>query len=973
MGARWRRWEPHIHSPGTALNDGFGATTLDQYLDAVEAAVPTVEALGVTDYLLTRKYEEVRTAKDVVGRLPDVALIFCNIEVRLTIETRSGSGVNLHLLVCPDDPDHVEQVRRFLSGLAFHFAGDNYSCTEDDLRRLGRAHDPSIVDDEAALKAGVNQFKVDFHGLRKRYEETDWARANILIAVAGSSNDGTAGLQDEGASFASTRKEIERFAHIIFTATPKNIDFWCGEGVLDADELEMKYGGMKPCLHGSDAHKRSDICAPDESRFTWIKGDPTFDALKQACMEPAHRVHIGSAAPVVGTAYSVASVSTPGLPWLVPQPVPINPGMVAIIGSRGSGKTAMADLIAHAGASPWPTAGQQSFLSRANELLGSQEVRATWNGASDSVHRFDVRPDALPEVHYLTQQFVDRLCSSVSQSDELLDEIKRVVFLAHEPANRLGADGFDELVRLRSSDTQLAVEALNQRLDRLSQEVSEERAWFQRRPQLQRDVAKAKGDLAQLDKARQELIKPGGKERADYYNKLGAAISEREQQLQSLQRTLAALTRLQAETQRYANEVFPQLVVDLQRIHSEAGLGASDWESFFPSFTGDPLKMLSERIEQQTQAIATATASKGTQPAPELTQERLADCGLAALKTAFAAVGALIGADQKNVQRLKQLSDSRATMETRQRRLEEELKRAEASETRLKGLLQERSSLYGRFFELVIEQVAILQDLYAPLEALLATSGTSAEKLSLRVVRSVNVASWAKDGEDRLLDLRKNGTFRGRGALAEVANQHLLPAWRDGTASDVVTAMEAFRAAHDDSLLSQSAVDRNVPDYQQWIVDLGRWLYSTEHVRVEYEIEYEGVPITQLSPGTRGIVLLLLYLALDLEDARPLLIDQPEENLDPKSVFKELVQLFRQARVRRQVIIVTHNANLVVNTDVDQVIIASCVKTGGGAPPEFHYQSGGLEDPDIRRQVCEILEGGEAAFKQRARRLRVSI
>lgn len=137
IGARWRRWEPHIHSPGTALNNDFGATTLDQYLDAVEAAVPTVESLGVTDYLLTRKYEEVRAAKDVIGRLPNVALVFCNIEVRLTIETRSGNGINLHLLVCPDDPEHVDQVRRFLSGLEFHFAGDNYSCTETDLRRLG--------------------------------------------------------------------------------------------------------------------------------------------------------------------------------------------------------------------------------------------------------------------------------------------------------------------------------------------------------------------------------------------------------------------------------------------------------------------------------------------------------------------------------------------------------------------------------------------------------------------------------------------------------------------------------------------------------------------------------------------------------------------------------------------------------------------------------------------------------------------
>jgi len=131
------------------------------------------------------------------------------------------------------------------------------------------------------------------------------------------------------------------------------------------------------------------------------------------------------------------------------------------------------------------------------------------------------------------------------------------------------------------------------------------------------------------------------------------------------------------------------------------------------------------------------------------------------------------------------------------------------------------------------------------------------------------------------------------------------------------------------------------------------------------------VPITQLSPGTRGIVLLLLYLSLDLEDARPLIIDQPEENLDPKSVYTELVTLFREARMRRQVIIVTHNANLVVNTDVDQVIVASCTRSDSNGPPLFEYRSGGLENPEIRAEVCEILEGGEPAFRERAKRLRV--
>jgi energy-coupling factor transporter ATP-binding protein EcfA2 len=151
------------------------------------------------------------------------------------------------------------------------------------------------------------------------------------------------------------------------------------------------------------------------------------------------------------------------------------------------------------------------------------------------------------------------------------------------------------------------------------------------------------------------------------------------------------------------------------------------------------------------------------------------------------------------------------------------------------------------------------------------------------------------------------------------------------------------------------------------------WLYGTNHIKVTYGVQFEGMDIERLSPGTRGIVLLLLYLAIDRDDDRPLIIDQPEENLDPKSVFDELVERFRNARLCRQIIIVTHNANLVVNTDVDQVIVAKCGPHRPGELPEITYECGGLENPEIRRQVCEILEGGEAAFKERARRSRVKI
>ena len=119
--------------------------------------------------------------------------------------------------------------------------------------------------------------------------------------------------------------------------------------------------------------------------------------------------------------------------------------------------------------------------------------------------------------------------------------------------------------------------------------------------------------------------------------------------------------------------------------------------------------------------------------------------------------------------------------------------------------------------------------------------------------------------------------------------------------------------------------------------------------------------------------MVLLHLALDDADDRPLIIDQPEENLDPKSIYDELVPLFIAAKRKRQVIMVTHNANLVVNTDAGQVIVAEVgLQSSKGLPP-ISYLGGGLEEGHVRQMACDILEGGELAFRDRAQRLRIAL
>ncbi len=112
-GSEWHRWEPHIHGPGTILNNQFGAADpWDAYLTTLENATPKIEAIAVTDYYVTDTYEEFLKYR-ATGRLTDMKLLFPNIELRLDVAAKSGF-VNIHLLICPEDPDHLSEVTRIL-------------------------------------------------------------------------------------------------------------------------------------------------------------------------------------------------------------------------------------------------------------------------------------------------------------------------------------------------------------------------------------------------------------------------------------------------------------------------------------------------------------------------------------------------------------------------------------------------------------------------------------------------------------------------------------------------------------------------------------------------------------------------------------------------------------------------------------------------------------------------------------------
>lgn len=691
-GSEWRRWEPHIHAPGTVMNNQFsGPNAWGDYLTALERATPIIEAIAVADYYVTDTYEEVLRYK-AAGRLPATKLIFPNVELRLDVATAKGGFVNLHLFVSPEDPQHIEELRRLLSRLQFNVMQDRFDCTRADLIRLGKKADPSITDDRAALAYGANQFKINFQKLREVWSESGWAKKNILLAVAGGATDGTSGVRE--ASDQTIRREIEGFAHVIFAGSPAQREFWLGQRDLGPDEILDRYGGLKPCLHGSDAHKLDEVASPFGDRFSWIKGGLEFDALRQACIDPGGRAHVGAEPPASATPSQVISqVEILDAPWMTTPIIPLNPGLVAIIGARGSGKTALADMIAAAcdsisdeawNADEW---ANPSFLVRARPLVCDGKVKVSWASGEPSVRSLDGSdangPFSYERVRYLSQQFVEELCSSSGLTDGLLREIERVIFEAHPDDERDGTLDFAELLEHRASRYRLArdreAEAVSQISERISTELEKEKL-----------IASYEGQVAQKKKLvdaytadRAKLVSAGSEKRALRHTELAGAANQIRAKLRQFAGQRQTFLAMQDEVKDMRHNQAPEALRQAQARHPHSGMSAEQWAAFLLDYRGPVDTDLTGYVKWVDGKIAEI---KGTTPAPSdpNTPYFPDDTDISALSQAvieaeMARLEKLVSADKETQRRYTALSGSIATETAALQTVTEKLKDAQGA------------------------------------------------------------------------------------------------------------------------------------------------------------------------------------------------------------------------------------------------------------------------------------------------------
>jgi predicted ATPase len=273
-----------------------------------------------------------------------------------------------------------------------------------------------------------------------------------------------------------------------------------------------------------------------------------------------------------------------------------------------------------------------------------------------------------------------------------------------------------------------------------------------------------------------------------------------------------------------------------------------------------------------------------------------------------------------------------------------------------------REAKVREIFREIKAWVEAYRELYQPVQEFIANHPLAKDKFKLDFDARIICLELDEQLLGRVNQGRK-GTFcgveEGKLTLKQLADSADFDT-EDGVVNFAKSLLDHFRHDYRTTPKSAVAIQDQLKAGSKPIHLLDA-IFGLAYLSPKYQLRWSGKDLDELSPGEKGTSLLIFYLLIDKRD-NPLIIDQPEENLDNQTVYDILVPCLREARRKRQVIIVTHNPNLAIVCDADQIIHCTIDKTKKN---RVTYTSGAIENPTINRLTIDVLEGTRPAFDQR--------
>lgn len=984
-GSTWRRWDLHVHTPGTQLSNNYKSddeASWKKFIRKLEES--PVQVFGITDYFCSDNY--FKLIAKYKAQFPDSnKVFFLNVELRLS-DAISKTDTNPHLHIIFDNDVEIcsqDKVNKFLQALKTQGQDENgsrVSCLE--LRTSGDYMSASVSFED--VKSALN----DVFGETKPY----------LLAFP-AKNDGVRSTDMKSPRKVLITDKIDKSCDLFFGNSDSTEHF------LKVDRYQKGKSEAKPVVSGSDAHSFEDLerLEGNVANFepTWIKGDPTFRGLRQICYEPVSRVFIGDEPTIekrkklqaTKIIKSVSITQNTGYDeingeWFKNVELELNPELTAIIGNKGSGKSALVDILGLLGESKLES--HFSFLTddrnnkkfRRRGYAENFSATCVWEDSTKVSKRLSDYVDTnKPElVRYLPQNYFEQLTNEI-EIQQFRKEIEEVVFSHVSQADRMLKSSFQELEEFKTQQSKQNTSAKKASLRELNFEIVrlEEQADPDHREKIENELAKKKAELDSILKQKPIVVEKPSEATEEQKQQsseievhtsileklkrkeesLTEKYSDAKYKLERLTLLLEAVLSLKGEVQGKIESLaleFIDLKIDIKSIFkfkTDTSLIDEDISKIKKQiFTLDQDNNVALENEFIVDALTSRTDlkkyfdyhSEQVRIKKQLlsTPQRKYQAYLEALQIWEESKNGIIGSDTDPKSGTIKFLESKISYIDTEVSLE------------LNDLKSKRKSILLEIFESKKEVLKFYSNLKSSVDAKLEVVKT--DDFSVEIEAAFVLNQNFIDEFLSKINKTKRGTFYGTNNPTKILS-NLISEINWNNLEDIVKFTDDvlnLLSNYDGENLSISSQVMNVKEFYDY-------LFSLDFISTKYELRLGGKNLNELSPGEKGLLLLIFYLQLD-KDNIPLLIDQPEDNLDNDSIYAVLAQCIRQAKKHRQVILVTHNPNLAVGADAEQIIYVKLEKSNNY---KFSYETGAIENPNINQKIIDILEGSQPAFVKR--------
>jgi hypothetical protein len=693
------------------------------------------------------------------------------------------------------------------------------------------------------------------------------------------------------------------------------------------------------CHISSDSRSLGDYGRADaQGNYLWVKADPTFEGLKQLCFEPQTRIFVGPQFPEQKKSYFVIDrvrfLDNTANANFSSNLVEINQNLTTIIGGKSTGKSLLLYYIAKT-IDPVEVSNRLETTDSDSKYEFDQDpnfnFEVLWNDGQSTFLK--TPPGTLKgestkrKILYIPQRYLNTLSEANIKSKEALNEFVLGVLL-QDP---VVAAKYDEVIGeiktilkgipIAISDLISDRNEITRTEDELKQ-IGDEKgiSTYIQTLQKQADEIKAKSGLTEEQLKHYEESVAKEKD-------IVSRISHLEEDKRTIKNLQLSLTREIDGIRKTINDSEPYLNVPEVKVEFNTEFKVID--TFAP-------------------AVTTAAANLITS----------VDAKIKTLTDELVSIKGVLAPLMAKVQLQSELQSKTDAIRKEQQKLNEIAIKTNAVKTK-------RVS-YGKKTEVILNDYGLLIGKYELLRNEFKAFESKFGEISLGVHVSFQNEGFntnvVKDYLNRN-DLKRNIEE------AEWGEEFIYKYDPTKHLSNVTTVFQGLLDGKINTVKGRTSKDAIEALFNDYFF-------------LDFRIFYKQDSLDKMSPGKKGLVLLQLLINLSDEEW-PILLDQPEDDLDNRSVYEDLVSFLKKKKSQRQIIIVTHNPNLVVGADAEETVVANQSGQEVGRENKqfrFEYISGALENTftlesasessillqkGIREHVCEILEGGKEAFQKR--------